>query len=361
MHEPSEQEVVLILDDGGLAPVVAAEECRDAVELNLFDNDGFTIFFAGAPLALDPLRAAFAAGNNSYWYPWNVGVPLNSDAKFGTAAPSAPPPILNNFVRTTRVNGQVVPLSPSWVRLKTVQIEESKGTLRPATDDWPFLYVRQPQIPGLTIRGVVLTLVLSLGLWLGFGGRKALGGDDGAAPEYGLMLRCFLLGAGFMLVETKAVVHMALLFGGTWMVNTVVFAAILLMSLIGNFYAGIVKPKRLEAYYVGLLLTLGLGLAIPLDAFLGMAPAAQILGACALAFAPVAFAGVIFATTFRRANQPDRVFGANVAGALIGGLAENTSVILGFQYLLCVAVGFYLLSAFWGNRGGGASAANPSV
>jgi hypothetical protein len=44
------------------------------------------------------------------------------------------------------------------------------------------------------------------------------------------------------------------------------------------------------------------------------------------------------------------VFGANVAGALVGGLAENTSVVLGFQYLLCVAVGFYLLSAVAGNR-----------
>ena len=40
-------------------------------------------------------------------------------------------------------------------------------------------------------------------------------------PDYGMMLRSFFLGAGFMLVETKAVVQMALLFGGTWMVNTV--------------------------------------------------------------------------------------------------------------------------------------------
>jgi len=60
---------------------------------------------------------------------------------------------------------------------------------------------------------------------------------------------------------------------------------------------------------------------------------------------PIAFAGVIFAATFGRSSQPDRVFGANVAGALAGGLAENASVVLGFHYLLCVAVGFYLLAA----------------
>ena len=335
-------------------------ECRDTVELNLFDNDGFTIFFAGAPAVLDPLKAAFAAGGGSYWYPWNVGVPTDSAAKFGKDAPKDPPPVLNNFARTYKVGDTEVALPPSWVRLKTARIEDSNGKLRPATDDWPFLYTREPQVPALTIRGVVLTLVLSLGLWLGFGGRSALGGETGT-PEYGFMLRSFLLGAGFMLVETKAVVQMALLFGGTWMVNTVVFAAILVMALVGNFSAGIVKPKRLEPYYAGLLLTLAVGLAIPMDAFLGMAPVAQIAGACALAFAPIAFAGVIFATTFRRTSQPDRLIGANVAGALVGGLAENTSVILGFQYLLCVAVGFYLLSAAFGNRSVPASEAKPGV
>jgi hypothetical protein len=80
-----------------------------------------------------------------------------------------------------------------------------------------------------------------------------------------------------------------------------------------------------------------------------------------LVFAPVAFAGVIFATSFRRSTQPDRVFGANVAGALFGGLAENSSVLLGFRLLLCVAVGFYLLSAAFGNRELPAGAAEKSV
>ena len=44
----------------------------------------------------------------------------------------------------------------------------------------------------------------------------------------------FFLGAGFMLVETKAVVHMALLFGGTWIVNSVVIFAVLVMILAGQ-------------------------------------------------------------------------------------------------------------------------------
>lgn len=164
-----------------------------------------------------------------------------------------------------------------------------------------------------------------------------------------------------MLVETKAVVHMALLFGSTWMVNTVVFAAVLLMSLMGNLFAGAVNPRRLEPFYLGLLLSLAVGLFVPLEAFLGLDRSVQIAGACLLVFTPIAFAGVVFAASFRRTTQPDRMFGANVAGALVGGLAENASMLLGFQYLLCVAIGFYVLSALFGNRGLPAVAADKDV
>jgi hypothetical protein len=143
---------------------------------------------------------------------------------------------------------------------------------------------------------------------------------------------------------------MALLFGSTWMVNTVVFAAILVMSLVGNVLAGWLKPKRLEGFYLGLFACLALGLVVSMDSFLGLSPTTQIAGACALVFGPIVFAGVIFAVTFRRSRHPDRVFGANIAGALLGGLAENASVAVGFQYLLCVAVGLYLLSAAFGSR-----------
>jgi hypothetical protein len=72
---------------------------------------------------------------------------------------------------------------------------------------------------------------------------------------------------------------------------------------------------------------------------------AQIIGSCALAFAPVLFAGVVFAVSFSRAADPDRAFGTNIAGAMFGGLAEYSSMLLGFQYLLLVAVAFYALSA----------------
>jgi hypothetical protein len=154
-----------------------------------------------------------------------------------------------------------------------------------------------------------------------------------------------------MLIETKAVVHMALLFGGTWIVNSVVFFAVLVMILGANFFVQLVKPKNLAPYYAGLLLALGLNVLVPLDSFLGMTRVVQIALSCSLVFAPIMFAGVVFAVSFSRVGRPDRAFGFNVAGAMAGGLVENTSMILGFQYLVAVAAGFYLLSMLSGVKG----------
>lgn len=71
----------------------------------------------------------------------------------------------------------------------------------------------------------------------------------------------------------------------------------------------------------------------------------QVLGSCVLVFSPVLFAAVIFAASFKRTTEPDRAFGINIAGAMVGGLAEYCSMLLGFQYLVLVAILFYALSA----------------
>ncbi len=349
------------------------------VKFNEFDPGASTGFFAGREEVVGPLRRKFAEkGTNAggeprpmkYWYPWLTGVTADTKATFGFEPPAERPPAspvqhmmrrylfkkgpdgkdTDEKIMDANGNHASVQVEPEWLGLLPAQIQESKGVLYPAGDNWPFLYTRQPQIPAQTWISIVLTVLLSVGLWFLFGGKEALSAEVGVKPDYGLMLRSFFLGAGFMLVETKAVTQMALLFGGTWMVNTAVFAAILVMSLAGNLFAGKVNPKRLEPYYIGLFVALAVGLVVSPSAFLGMGATVQIIGACLIVFAPIAFAGVIFATSFKRTAQPDRVFGANVAGALVGGLAENSSVILGFQLLLCVAIGFYLLSAAFGNR-----------
>jgi hypothetical protein len=155
----------------------------------------------------------------------------------------------------------------------------------------------------------------------------------------------FFLGAGFMLLETKGVVHMALLFGSTWTVNSVVFAAILVMILAANLFVVRWKPDRLAPYYALLVAALLVNALVPMDVFLSLPPVWRTLASCTVVFLPVFFAGVVFASLFRRSRQPGVDFGSNVAGIVLGGLSEQLSLVLGFGQLLLVAVAFYLLSA----------------
>jgi SAM-dependent methyltransferase len=279
---------------------------------------GFTLFFAGHT---KPIREQFEK-HPEYW--------MN---RAGPRGPDTP----NGFL--------LKPVGPreSWLRLGIAEVIAPREPLRTATDDWPFLYLRRPMIPNVSLGGAAVMGGLALVLVLAFLPRGAAG-----VGRWSLDGRMFFLGAGFMLVETKAVVHMALLFGSTWMVNSVVFFAVLVMILAANLFVLRYRPQNLWPYYAGLLVTLGLNAAIPLDSFLGMNRPAQVVGSCLLVFAPILFAGTIFAVAFARSMQADLAFGANIAGAMLGGLAEYTSMLLGFQYLMLVAIAFYLLSGLLG-------------
>jgi hypothetical protein len=69
--------------------------------------------------------------------------------------------------------------------------------LRFATDAWPFLYLRSPMIPALSLRGIAIMGGIGLAFLLPFVRPRA-----GAA---GVGWQMLWLGAGFMLIETKAV------------------------------------------------------------------------------------------------------------------------------------------------------------
>ena len=300
-------------DTFGSDPLVLTLPPRPVIEP--LSAGGFTMFLAGST---SRVREAFAR-QPEYWL------------RDGRAPDTATP---NGFEQHPAPEVQ-----SQWKRFILAQVNVPAGT-RMATDDWPFLYLRQPMIPLHALRGMAIMGILAFLLIILFTPK------NGAAPGGpALTARMFFLGAGFLLVETKAVVHMALLFGSTWMVNSVVFFAVLVMILGANLFVLKFRPASLRPYYTGLFVTLGLNILIPLDFFLGMNRIPQVAGSCLLVFAPILFAGVIFAVSFAQSTQPDRHFGANTAGAMLGGLAENASMLLGFRYLMLVAILFYALSA----------------
>ena len=313
---------------------------RKVIEPEKATFGDFTIFFAGAT---DDLRSAFAR-QPDYW--------LREDEPPGPQSPNGfpqqPGSAATQLKDETPQSGEQT--SSAWQHFGLASVLPPQGSLRTATDDWPFLYLREPMIPTLSLRGMLIMGGLGLLLILLFLPRHQKGVADlnvsGTAQRFSaLNVQLFFLGAGFMLIETKAVVTMALLFGSTWVVNSVVFLAVLVMILLANLWTLRLKPERLWPYYAGLLITLALNAIVPLDFFLGMSRTLQVLGSCVLVFSPVLFAAVIFAASFKRTREPDRAFGVNIAGAMVGGLAEYCSMLLGFQYLVLLAILFYAVSA----------------
>lgn len=203
------------------------------------------------------------------------------------------------------------------------------------SDDWPFLYLKQASIPFKpSVTGMILIAGLSLAFLFAFAPVRQLRPNG----------QMFFLGAGFMLLETRGVVQMALLFGSTWVVNSFVFAAILVMALWSNLTVHAFAPRRMWPFYAALACGLLVNLVVPLDEFLAFGNAWRAPIACAFVFVPIYFAGIIFASAFRDSRQPDVDFGSNVGGIILGGLSEYFSLVVGFKSLLFIAGGYYLLS-----------------
>ena len=221
-----------------------------------------------------------------------------------------------------------------WLRIAPASVDTLSITRLPS-DDWPFLYLRDARIPALNLRSMALIAGLSLALLYMCAPVRRV------RPNW----QMFFLGAGFMLLETKGVVHMALLFGSTWVVNSVVFFAILVMILASNVFVLIVKPQKLWPYYVLLSAALVVNVLVPINRFLALPGLEKVTASCAVIFVPIFFAGIIFGASFRDSNQPDVDFGSNIAGAILGGLSENLSLMVGFNNLLIIALCFYVLSA----------------
>ena len=126
----------------------------------------------------------------------------------------------------------------------------------------------------------------------------------------------FLLGAAFMLLETKNVIGFALYFGTTWLVNALVFIGVLLAVLAAVEVRRRLRRLNQTALQILLFVALAVGWLVPAQAVLSLPFAARLAAAVALAFAPIFCANLIFSDRLGPGTGPDLAFGANLLGAL---------------------------------------------
>ena len=237
------------------------------------------------------------------------------------AALTAPPMVPERVT----AYGQSHAPSPAKVHARDASVE-------PSTDDWPFLYLRDRHIPRHYLAALALILVVSTAVVM-----FVIRGQSGTWSW-----SFFLLGAGFMLLETKSIIQFALLWGSTWVVASLAIAAVLSMALVANYVVSRVEVTRPWLVGGALLALLAVNFMIPVGAIAFESRALESLFYAVLMFSPILCAGLLFGSAIKRSTSLSRDYGTNLLGAMVGGVGEYLSLVTGFRMLLLVIALCYI-------------------
>ncbi|HEV7525168.1 MAG TPA: spermidine synthase [Acidimicrobiia bacterium] len=227
------------------------------------------------------------------------------------------------------------------LRCDATWVTQTTPVPRPATDDHPFPYLRTRTIPGFYLATIALILLAAVAMV------RVAAGPFRPMTRYADL---FFMGAAFLLLETMYVVRFALFFGTTWVVNALVFGGVLLSVLLAVEVSKRVTFRRPVGLYAILVGFLALAFVVPPSSVLSLALPLRFLVAVGLAFAPIFMANLVFTQRFKDAGSSTVAFGANLLGAMFGGLLEYGALIVGYRALLIVVGVLYGCAFAFGRR-----------
>jgi SAM-dependent methyltransferase len=212
-------------------------------------------------------------------------------------------------------------------------------SIEPAVDDWPFLYLRDRHMPAHYLQALALILVVSTIVVLVV---LRYADPAGRAGRRGWSWQFFLLGAGFMLLETKSIIQFALLWGSTWVVASLAIASVLSMALAANYVVAKVEIQRPWLVGGALLALLAANFMIPVGRIGFESRVVESVFYAVLMFSPILCAGLLFGSAIKHSASVSRDYGTNLLGAMVGGVGEYLSLITGFRALLVVIALCYI-------------------
>lgn len=201
------------------------------------------------------------------------------------------------------------------------------------SDDRPFLYLR----PGIFPWGYLLVLGCVLAA-AAVAARTVFG--LGRTGQFDRPL--FFMGAAFLLIETRGVTSLSLLFGSTWVVNSAVFGGILVMVLVANLAVQRWHRSEPGPWFGALFAAVALLYLFPVPWLQSLPLALRGVVGGLLTGLPVGIAGVIVPMLLTRAAQPAAALGANLLGAVLGGCLEYFSMFGGLKSTALMALVLYL-------------------
>lgn len=284
---------------------------------------------------------------NYYRDPWLVAkIATMLQDTFG--GESHAPPLLRTYeaVMATIAHGplvqQLAGAQPPGDHSEPIP-DVGEPTPQVATDDWPFLYLRNGFVADYYIVALAIILLGAL-IAVGIGARVTGTSFRRFSPHF------FVLGIAFLLLETRSLVSFSLLFGTTWLVNALAFFGVLGSVLVAIFINWRFPIRRPNLLYAMLFVCIAVAWLLPPEDLLIDPPWLRYALGVTLAFAPVFFANLVFSHSFRDTRTADMAFASNLLGSMVGGALEYLALITGYQALLLVVAGLYGLAWLFASR-----------
>jgi spermidine synthase len=207
--------------------------------------------------------------------------------------------------------------------------------IEPTTDDWPYFYIKDRNIPKtylLILIPLFFLLLVSLLNILKF--RKKSDFD----------LCFFFLGAAFMLLEFQNISKASLVFGSTWIVNSYMISAILFLILLANWVIKLNFIKNIKWIYLALIVYLLILYSTPLSIFNSFDYLVKSIFVSIFMNIPIFFGGLVFMYSFNKCENKKMAYSSNLLGTSLGGLLQCSSFLFGVKSILLLVLMFYFSS-----------------
>ena len=209
-----------------------------------------------------------------------------------------------------------------------------------STDNWPFFYMPSKVWPKSYIFIIFLIFVSSFFFIQ----------NTNPINKKNFSPTCFFLGSGFMLIETKGITELALVFGSTWFVVSIVIGFILIMAYFANLL--IIKKIKIKTYliYALILLSISLGYFYTLIDHGSINSITQKILTPSILTIPIFFSGLAFSKQLSIEKTVSVALSSNILGAIFGGLLEYNSMYFGFRSLYILGFIMYLAAFIFSKK-----------
>jgi hypothetical protein len=120
--------------------------------------------------------------------------------------------------------------------------------------------------------------------------------------------------------------------------------SVLTMALFSTVLVARVQLQRRWPIAIALVALLAANYALPIGTIAFDSRLLESTFYGMLVFSPVLCAGLLFSASFKRSPETAADFGANLFGAMIGGIGEYLSLVAGYRFLLLLVAGCYLVA-----------------